>query len=461
MTNYTSYIAEYIADTIYEDLSPEVIMRVKLYIIDNLSNMIGGGELEPAKIIQDIFNQYGGENQATVFSNGKKIPAPHAAYINSFLSNMLDFDDTYKSFAHPGATVIPPSWAIAEKEQKTGKDLITAVALGYELSIRIGLSIYPSPNRRDKVWGFATWQTLGTAISTSKLLNLNKIQICDALGIAGMSAPLPAVRKLGMEPTERPFTWIKNNYGWSAMSGVFASELASKKIIGNRSILDGENGFWIMAGSDQVDFKALTSNLGVKNLLEEVSFKPYAACRWSHSAIDAANKIRYKHGDLTNKIKSINISTFKEAKRSLSESHPKNIIDAQFSLPYLISLELYNKSAAHGLSESDLYNSDIIYLSNLVYLTVDEKFEYQFITQDKMVSQIEITLNSGKTISQYVDYPKGDPKNPITKTEIEQKFINLVSSKFSEQLSEQIIEDILNLEEINNISNLIESWYEQ
>src|SRR5699024_2345406 len=178
--------------------------------------------------------------------------------------------------------------------------------------------------------------------------------------------------------------------------------------------------------------------LGIEYFLKEVSFKPYASCRWSHSSIDAAKAIREKYGDLTKQINSINIITFEEAKKSLAENKPQNIIDAQFSLPYLISLELHNKTAAKGLVESDLDDENVIYLASLINLTVDETFNHKFVTQGKMESKVEITLNNGKIISQYIDYPKGDPKNPVTKKDIEQKFVNLASSKFTKSLSEQV-----------------------
>src|SRR5206468_5174588 len=122
MKSYTASLADYVVETKYEDLPKEVVSKIKLLIMDCMANMVGGAKMEPARIVQELFLQYGGTEEATVFSNGKKLPVPHATYINSFLANALDFDDTYHNFAHPGATVIPAALALAEKTAVSGKE---------------------------------------------------------------------------------------------------------------------------------------------------------------------------------------------------------------------------------------------------------------------------------------------------------------------------------------------------
>jgi 2-methylcitrate dehydratase PrpD len=390
MNSYTLRLADYIYETKYEDLPKEVVSKIKLFIMDCMANMVGGATLEPARIVQEMFSQYGGTAESTVFSTGMKLPVPSATYINSFLANVLDFDDTYHNFAHPGAAVIPAALAIAERNRVTGKELITAIVLGYEISLRIGHAIMPSKARRERVWGFATWQAFGSAVASAKLLGLNQEQIRDTFGHVGMSAPVPSIRKLGMEQTERPFTWLKNNYGWASMAGVIAAELASRNFRGNGSILEGDHGFWIMAGSNQCDFKTLTNELGSKFLCLDTSFKPYAACRWAHASIDCARIIREKHKVIIDEIDSVRVSTYGEAKRSLSEVHPNNIIDAQFSLPYLIALELCDKSSAKGLKESDLEDSKVYHVSESVSIQVNEDFDRDFVQNGEMKARLEV-----------------------------------------------------------------------
>ena len=456
MKSYTASLADYVVETKYEDLPKEVVSKIKLLIMDCMANMVGGAKMEPARIVQELFLQYGGTEEATVFSNGKKLPVPHATYINSFLANALDFDDTYHNFAHPGATVIPAALALAEKTAASGKELITAIVLGYEVSLRIGHAIMPTKERRDQVWGFATWQAFGSAVSAAKLLRLSREQVRDAFGHVGMSAPLPSVRKEGLEQEDRPFTWLKNNYGWASMAGVVAGELASRDFVGNNSILDGDHGFWVMAGSDQCDFEALTKELGSKYLCQDTSFKPYAACRWTHASIDAARVIREKYGLMIDEVDSVRISTFGEAKRSLSEAHPANIIDAQFSLPYLVALELGNKSSSRGLNEADFKESKMYHLSESVYIEVNEDFDRDFVRDGQMKACMEVTLKNGGLVSETVDIPKGDPRNPFTELEIKEKFLHLVHTENGQEI--EMLRNIELLEEVDDINNLFYSW---
>ena len=189
-------------------------------MLDSIGCSVGGSRLEPGKIVVEFFEGIGGTPEATVFATGKRLPLMNAVYVNAFLANVLDFDDTYANLAHPGATVIPPALAVAEKIRANGRRLLTAVVVGYETSLRVGLAIQATPDRYKQVLGLSTWQIVGSAVVAGKLLEFARKQMSNAIGLACVNAPVPCTRKLGLELEERPFAWSKNNYGWAAMGGV-------------------------------------------------------------------------------------------------------------------------------------------------------------------------------------------------------------------------------------------------
>jgi 2-methylcitrate dehydratase PrpD len=451
----TKILCQYVAQARYEDIPKEVIESTKPYIMDSIGNSIGGSRLEPGKINLDLFESMGGTAEATVMATGKKISLLHAVYLNSFLANVLDFDDTYANLAHPGATIIPPAFGVAEKIKASGQQLLTAIVAGYETSLRIGLAIVATPERYKQVWGLSTWQIFGATAASGKLLNLDEEQMRNAFGLGGVNAPVPYARKLGLELEERPFAWSKNNYGWASMGGVLGSLLAQKGFLGNRHILDGERGFWVMAGSDRCDFEKLVEGLGEKYLLPNTSFKPYASCRWTHSTVDACLAILEKHGVGPDDVRSVTVKGMYEVAHSLAEKKPKNIIDAQFSIPYLIGLCITGNSPAKGLSEAHLEDSTVQSLAEKVTVEIDpEADRLYFEKAGVMASTVIIETKGDERFEESVLYPKGSPEAPVTSEELREKFLALTTPVVGASKAEKILERVMDLERVEDISGL-------
>ena len=146
----------------YDDLPDEVIDRAKMSILDSLGCAIGGSTLEPAGIILSFLTELKGKPESTLIPKGPKVPTIHAAYANSYLANLMDFDDTGRG--HPGACIIPPALAVAERIGASGRELINAVTLAYEVHARIADAITPSTQRDKQVRGVATHETFGAIL---------------------------------------------------------------------------------------------------------------------------------------------------------------------------------------------------------------------------------------------------------------------------------------------------------
>jgi 2-methylcitrate dehydratase PrpD len=456
MNSPTRTLSEYIAKAKFEDIPRDILEDAKYYILDSMGCVIGGCTLKPGKIIMDLFTELGGAPEASILGTGKKLPCMHTAYVNAYIANLLDLDDTYSAPpAHPGATIVPPGFALAEKIRASGKDFITAVVTAYEGWARICQAIAPSVERMSKVAGFSTHQIFGTAIVASKLLGFNVEQTANTLGLAGANAPVPNIRRLGLEEGQ-PITWIKNNYGWASMGGVLAASLTEKGFVGNKYILDGDRGFWIMAGSDQCDFDEITLNLSADYVISKTAFKPYASCRGTHSSLDATVEIMAKHNLDVDKIKAIRAETHQDLVRILSGRNPTNIIDAQFSLPHLIALELLGKSPRKGLSDEDFIDPAVRSLAEKVYLEVSPEIEEE-VHQGRLywAAIVSIEQTDGKLFSERVDIPKWDPGKWPTREELRSKFTYLTAPIIGIDTSEAVMGDIEQLENLKDISTVI------
>lgn len=394
----TGRLADWVSGLDFSALPETVVEAAKVLVLDCLACAIGGIRTEPGRLVERVFRAAGGRPESTVWPTGRRISTLHAAYVNAYLANALDFDDTFAHMGHPGATVIPAAIAEAERGRRPGRELLTALVAGYEVSLRLGLAIQPSPRRAREVWGFGTWHVFGAAVAAGKLRGLSAGAFEHAFGVAGVNAPVPASHKLGLAADDRPVSWAKNNFGWACMGGVLAAELAARGFRANRRILDGERGFWRMAGSDRFRASLLTDGLGRDFWLTRTAIKPYAACRWTHPVLDAAAAIRARHPGLdAGRIAAARVRTFTPLTADFHVEQPRDVVDAQFSLPYLVALELSGRSPRRGLSARHLHDRRVAAIAKRVVVVPDRAADRAFRRDGSMRATVEVVDPAGRT----------------------------------------------------------------
>ncbi|MEO8134294.1 MAG: MmgE/PrpD family protein [Betaproteobacteria bacterium] len=453
----TQALCSYLAATRFEGLPATVVQTTKTFVLDSLANVIGGAALTPAREIVALFEEMGGAPQATVLASGARTSVVMAAYVNSALANMLDFDDVLDAIGHPGATVIPPAFAVAEKTCASGAELINAIVAGYDVSVRVARHLWPSPERYKKVWGLSCWQTFGACAVTARLLCLDEEQTRNAMGVCGLGAPVPNARKLGLELEDRPFSWTKNNYGVASWNGVLAALLAARGFKSNRFIFDGERSFWLMASSDRYQPAKLTEALGERFDVMHTSLKPYASCRWTHTTVEAALRLATK-GIAPDAVSTVTVNSFHEAGVSLATRRPVDIIDAQFSIPYLVALCLHGHSPATGLQERHLSDPGILKLADKVRIIVTDEANLLF-EAGQMLSEVVVETSTGERLAETISIAKGDPTRPLGAAEIEDKFFHLVVPIVGMPRAQRIRDGVATLEHCPNVAEMVAAWW--
>ena len=246
-------LANYSVGMTYEKLPPDVISFTKLCILDYFGSAIAGSDKPPIQMISDLIKEMGGTEQANLFTGGKS-SVLQAALLNGASSHVVELDDIHKgSIIHAATVVIPAALAIAEWKELSGKELITAIVVGYEVCYRIGEAVSPS---HYYYWhNTATCGTFGAAIAAAKLLQLTEEETIHALGNAGTQAA-------GLwEFIEDGAMTKQLHAGKAAMNGVLAALLAQKGFTGPLKILEGNRGFF-KAMSDEYDTTKITKSLG-------------------------------------------------------------------------------------------------------------------------------------------------------------------------------------------------------
>jgi 2-methylcitrate dehydratase PrpD len=265
----TKKLAEFIADTKYRDIPSAVVEKSKLCILDCLGSALGGLEDEASKIIVDYVNAYGGSAQATLLGSNIQTDVGHAALANGVIAHALDFDDYHgETVIHATASCLPALLAIAEHRGLNGSEILTALILGVDVCIRLGLGL--GSYHYELGWhATATAGRFGATAGACKLLNLKKDQIVHAFGICGTQTG--GVRQV-FGTMSKPF-----NAGKACMDGVMSALLAEKGFTSSDRIIEGELGMFDVL-TETPDGDGVLKDIGTKYHLEDISFKPYPTC---------------------------------------------------------------------------------------------------------------------------------------------------------------------------------------
>lgn len=439
----TARLADYVSTIKFEDVPADVMAWAKWLVADNVACAMAGGQTGIAANFLDYHESHGGRPAAAVLGRSTRLPAPQAAAVNAYAATLLSFDDSFVRLGHPGTSVIPGAIAVAEELDRDGSELLAAIVAGYEISLRLGTAIRPSPERGADVLGLATWQIYGAASAVARLRRLSLESTRDVFGLTAQHAPVPFLRKFH----GRPMAWLKNNYGWATMGAVTAGALAARGFAGSRDIFDGVTGFWRMAGSDRYDSAEMTRGLGSEFRLMRVGCKPYGCCRWLHPALDVLRALTAEQPIEPAKVSRIEIATFGEIVRDFAGKWPETIIEAQFHLPFLIALELLGRSSAAGLVESALAEPEARGLAAKISLLFLPGADDAFLERSLLPFRLKVMLTDGSVREGYAEIPGGAPGGPpFGPDEIARKFHVLVAPSVGASQAGRLLQALLDLE---------------
>lgn len=455
--SYTHELAEFAESLTFDRLPPEVADQAKRIILDTVGCGLGGSITEPVKVIDKALSAEKGPGESTLMGRGGKTSSAQAAFRNAAASNILDYCDTFLRLGHYASTIVPTALAVAEGCRASGKDVIAAVAAAYEVTARIGVAIHPSPDRFVEVWGIGTHQVFGAAVAAAHLMGLKGDEFKQALGLAGVSAPLPSALIWNWD--DRPLSWHKDSVHWPAWSGVMAARLAGAGFSGPRSVLDGRHGFWVMSGSDQFNPGELTRGLGEEWRILETSFKPYPACRWIHPILDALGSLAEAHDIESADVDKIEIETFHLFEHyGFLDPAPVNMIDAEFSVPYGAAMVLQRRPPGPGWYEPDLFtDEEVLRLASSVELYSNDEMNRLYY-ENNMPARVIVHVKGGATFKEEVLIARGDPRNPLSDMELTAKFNGLARGVLGDGAAEELKAAINRLEQLPSMEPVVKGF---
>lgn len=414
--------------------------------LDWLGSALAGSDKEPTLIMDTVVGELGGNPEATLVTRGLKTSVTNAALLNGAASHVVELDDVHKaSILHAAAPVIPAALAMCEKKGKTGRDLLAAIIAGYEVGIRIGEAVTPS---HYKVWHTTgTCGTFGAAAAAAKAAGLNAGQCLNALGSAGTQAA-------GLWEFIEDGAMSKHLHpGKAAMNGVLSVLLAERGYTAATRIIEGKRGF-CAATAPEYDLQKITGSLGENFKILENCYKVHSSCRHTHHVIDVIQDLRARYALEPAKVKKIKIKTYSVALNITENYAPNSVYSAKFSLPFCAALTLvYGRAGLAEFTDDNVHNREIRELMNKVELVVDPELESMY--PGKWPAIVEIDLTGKETISGRTDYPKGDPENPVSEREIQDKFRLLAEPYLSKSRIEELLINISNMDKVSNLAEII------
>src|SRR5689334_3321875 len=434
----------------FQDLSKNAVYQAKRYLLDSVGCALGGYQQHDVKIALEVLDEIAGRGPATVIGTGKKLDPVSASLANALMIRCMDYYDIYwkQDPSHP-SDIFPAALACGERAKSDGKELIVGFVLGHEFEMRLCEAAFPGI--RERGWHHATLTAFVSPIVAGRMLHLTWEQIQHAIGIsASRHCTLGAV-------TAGKLTMMKNTVDpMATQSGVIAALLAEKGYTGPEHVIDGKEGLTHVFGPEW-KLNLLTDGLGDSWRITQCGMKFFPTEALTHAPISAVLDL-VKDNDLhPDNVEKIQIRSLARAADILSDPSkydPHTKETADHSLPYVIAAALVDRQVTPvQFTMEKIMDPNIRAQLKKVEVVADPEIEKVFPALQRVV--VNITTADGRSFTKQLDYPKGDPRNPLSDQEIEEKFGALAEGVLSPGAQRKLKDAIWNLEKVSSVSRLM------
>lgn len=436
-------LASFIADLKYPEIPREGIRTAERAFVDTAGVTVAGKSKSPGTSAMEIAIREPGD--VTLIGGNGKSSLFAAVFANATSGHALDFDDTALAATdgHPSVPMVAPLLAIGEQNGVSGRELLTAYISGFETQAYLNAPI--TPGHYEGGWhATATLGTFGAAAATAKLLDLPSSSIAHALNIA---ASMPAGLKRNFGSDTKPV-----HAGHAARAGTTAALLAGEDVDANEDAIGGEKGFFdLYRGNEAPDSTALYE-LGDqwRIVTHGIDIKKYACCYYTHAAIYGTEVVKKDKEINPATVEQVRILASQGAADAVQHDNPISPTQAKFSMPYLIAYTLINGTVdLRAFKESIIHDQEVQALRERITFDVDSDRLY-----NDFGATIEIELTDGSVYKLNQDQPPGTHTNPLSDTELREKFEMCMTTQFNEPEISEIYDLLDSLREVDDISEI-------
>ena len=442
--NYTKKVAEFVSQTRLESIPPAALEEAKRALLDCVGVMLAGSEEESARICAKLAKEDSSNQESTVIGQGFKSSTLMAAFSNGTAGHALDFDHSF-IMGQPSAGLIPAVLALGEKVGASGRDILVAYVVGFEVIAKMCRSI---PGHNPGGWhATATLGSLGTAVACARILALNPQAIQHTLGIASsMASGLRANFATMTKPLHA---------GLAAKNGVLAAKLAESGFDANPTVVGDNEGFFFAFSrdipSDLHPLEELGSSFDL--VTRGIRFKPYPCGGLTHPAIGAILRMREQNKISPEDVESIKVKVTPYVFHTILNRLPETALQTKFSMPYIVARALIDgKLGLETFSEQAARDPSVRSLGAKVEMELDSELQ-----ENQDVSRpckVILRQKDGKILSESVGLAHAAQQVPLSSQELRMKFTDCASRVISREAATEVEKHIDHLEDLDSLEPL-------
>ena len=440
-------LADFAAKLPFEQIPQTVVESAKDCVIDIVGVCAFGSTVASSKPVLAYAEQYGKGGRSTVLGTSLKVHAPMAAIANGVFAHSFEMDNLVSPSVgvHPGASLLPPALAVAQENEASGRDFITAFVAGFEVLHRIGDAALETA----KKLGFhapGVTGPFGGAIVAGRLLKLNAEQMTNALGIAGsLSSGLLEFAKSGGGTVKRL------HLGHGAQSGVMAAMLARDGFAGPATVLEGKFGYLNVFCRDR-DANRLTAGLGEAWKTTRIMFKRYSCHITAHVPVTAILRLKSRFGFAGDDVEDVTVAGSEKMLSHHNIPEPRDLAMAQYSTPFCVAVACHSDPRDPDVfSETTLNDRMIRSLCRKVKLELRK----QTTVQNPLASRVTVRLKDGRELLEEIEHFPGMPEQPLDRAGLREKF-ETITAGLRQNRQAAMFDSIATLEHASNVGAL--SW---
>ncbi len=446
----TARMARWAAGLQYSQISPEAVHEAKRFLLDSLGCALGGFRQHDARIALDVLGEHAGRGKSTVIGTGAQMDPITASLLNALMVRVMDYNDIYwkQDPSHP-SDIIPAALALGEHARRDGREIAVGIVLGHEFEQRLCEAAFPGI--RERGWHHATLTAFASPIVAGRMLGLDTAKIQHAIGISGSRHFTLGAAVAGK------LTMMKNTVDpMATQSGVVAALLAEKGYTGPEHVIDGKEGMVHCLGPEW-KLEILEAGLGESWRITQCGMKAYPTEALTHTPISAVLDLVRDHDLEPEQIAKVHIRSLARAADILSDPSkydPRTKETADHSLPYVIAAAIAERQVTPAqFTDAKIMDPTIRAQLRKVEVVADPEIEKLFPKLQRVI--VTITTTQGKQLTKQVDYPKGDPRNPLTDREIDEKFSALAGPVLSPARQAQVRDAVWGLEKLDSARTLM------
>ena len=435
----TEHIARFATQMEFADIPSAAVETAKIGLQDCLGVALAGSADEAGSIAAGLARAEGAREESSVIGHGFRTSAQQAAFANGVAAHALDYDHSFWSGGQPTAPVIPAAMAMAEAVGADGRGLLTAYAIGFEVTAKISRSLYTTVQHAWHAPG--NMGLLGATAACARLAGLSTDQVRYALGMAVSMAG-------GVEANFGTMT-KPLHVGQAARNAVVAAKLAGAGFTANPEAIESHVGYYDAYYRVAAEDDSPLDELGTRWDLAEsgLRIKPYPCGGLAHTAIDAALALRaseFADGAGLDTIEAVDVEVTDRTFERIVFGVPRTELEAKFSMPYLIARALVDgRVGLDAFTDEAIGDAGVLAVARKVTMRLGAGLKS---TTSGRPSVVSARLRDGRTLTQRVGVPKGGEASPMTPEELRAKFDECAARVLSPAAADGVVRAIHGLD---------------